>query len=149
MLKLTSTLPVKKNVFLLTTFSCLFSTDWRGWLLVCWHRLRQSHEKLSAYVGEKSQENDRNHMLHIVSWQAGAWLTSTIITTKTEKVQNRPVDDVRKDGVDHLPVWEAKQQSCALCRGPAAFSYVKCQKCNVWLYLNKDRNCFCNFHALV
>ena len=63
------------------------------------------------------------------------------------KVQKKTNDDIRKDGIDHLPLWEEKRQRCAMCPGPAAFSYVKCQKCQVWFCLNKDRNCFRKFHA--
>ena len=65
---------------------------------------------------------------------------------KKRKVQGHPDDNARKDGLDHQPLWEKKRQRCALCPGKAAFSYVKCSKCNVWLCLNKDRNCFVAYH---
>ena len=73
--------------------------------------------------------------------------TANLPPKRKRKVQKKTNDDIRKDGIDHLPLWEEKRQRCAMCPGPAAFSYVKCQKCQVWLCLNKDRNCFRKFHA--
>lgn len=55
--------------------------------------------------------------------------------------------DVQKDQVNHLPTYCTARQRCKLCpRTTAAFSYIKCQKCDVHLCLNKERNCFKKFH---
>ena len=52
----------------------------------------------------------------------------------------------RFDGVDHFPLNEDKKQRCKNCSNESAF--VKCGKCKVHLYLNKDRNCFAAYHGL-
>uniref|UniRef100_A0A8P4FX73 PiggyBac transposable element-derived protein domain-containing protein n=1 Tax=Dicentrarchus labrax TaxID=13489 RepID=A0A8P4FX73_DICLA len=52
--------------------------------------------------------------------------------------------DVRKDGIDHFPTWEARQR-CKHCTGNH-FTHVYCGKCKVHLCLNKDRNCFQAYH---
>ena len=50
-----------------------------------------------------------------------------------------PVDDVRKDGLDHLPDWAVRRERCQHCN---AHAHLKCMKCDVSLCVNKDRNCF-------
>ncbi|CAM1299597.1 Uncharacterised protein r2_g951 [Pycnogonum litorale] len=55
--------------------------------------------------------------------------------------------DVQKDEFNHFPMYDKLRQRCKLCpRDKAAFSYIKCMKCNAHLCLNKDRNCFLAFH---
>uniref|UniRef100_A0A3Q3EL87 PiggyBac transposable element-derived protein domain-containing protein n=1 Tax=Labrus bergylta TaxID=56723 RepID=A0A3Q3EL87_9LABR len=54
--------------------------------------------------------------------------------------------DVRRDGIDHFPIWETRQR-CKHCTGKH-FSHVYCEKCKVHLCLNKDRNCFCAYHKM-
>ncbi|XP_041356143.1 piggyBac transposable element-derived protein 3-like [Gigantopelta aegis] len=66
---------------------------------------------------------------------------------KRPKSSKLVAPDVRSDEYNHFPTWDKSRQRCKLC--PAAkpfFSYVKCQKCQVHLCLNKDRNCFYAFH---
>ena len=55
-----------------------------------------------------------------------------------------PTPDIRKDGIDHFPEREKKRQRCMYCD---SLSYIKCRKGNVWLCLNKDRNCYNVFHG--
>lgn len=52
--------------------------------------------------------------------------------------------DVRGDGSHHWPIWMDRRNRCKLCTG--GYSYVACSKCNVHLCINKDRNCFVDFH---
>ncbi|XP_064461536.1 piggyBac transposable element-derived protein 3-like isoform X2 [Ornithodoros turicata] len=56
-----------------------------------------------------------------------------------------PQQDVRLDGVCHFPVFLNKRQRCKhpQCTGK---SLVLCEKCQVALCLNKERNCFVQFH---
>ncbi|KAM7311117.1 piggyBac transposable element-derived protein 3 [Ixodes scapularis] len=57
-----------------------------------------------------------------------------------------PSQDVRLDKTDHFPLWIETRARCKLpsCQ---AKSFVSCQKCNVPLCLNKERNCFLKFHT--
>lgn len=58
--------------------------------------------------------------------------------------QNFPLNAVRVDSVGHLPIWN---ESRMLCQNNCKFrSFISCRKCNTFLCLNKDRNCFLNFH---
>jgi hypothetical protein len=68
--------------------------------------------------------------------------------TKSNKQRYQALPpDVQKDRVGHFPIYDKFRQRCKLCpRRKAAFSYIKCEKCNVHLCLNKDRNCFLLFH---
>jgi hypothetical protein len=63
---------------------------------------------------------------------------------KTE-VNLAPIEDVRYDGVGHLPSYEEKRQRCRNC--PDGFAFVKCAKCKVNLCLNKNRNCYSAYHT--
>jgi hypothetical protein len=56
-----------------------------------------------------------------------------------------PVGDVRFDGVSHFPSYAEKRQHCRNC--PDGFTFVQCQKCNMHLSLNKNRNCFHAYHV--
>lgn len=64
---------------------------------------------------------------------------------KASRVQGNPTQDVRRDGYGHMPIWNEKRQRCSFCK--KNFSYMSCRKCNVWLCINKDRNCFQSFHT--
>lgn len=57
-----------------------------------------------------------------------------------------PIDEVRFDGFDHLPDWDSEhRQRCKLC---SEFrSHIICSKCQVYLCVNKDRNCFQSYHT--
>lgn len=56
-----------------------------------------------------------------------------------------PPRDVRLDGFEHFPVWGRKRQRCKYsgCKGK---TYISCEKCQVELCLNKNKNCFRDFH---
>ena len=64
--------------------------------------------------------------------------------SKVYRVQGNPSRDTRKDGVDHMPKWSENRQRCLKCK--TGFSLVSCKKCSIWLCLNKDRNCFEQYH---
>jgi hypothetical protein len=52
-----------------------------------------------------------------------------------------PTRDVREDGIGHFPIWFKTRGRCKLplC---TCFSFIMCEKCDVFLCLNKARNCF-------
>ena len=60
--------------------------------------------------------------------------------TKVARVQGNLSNDVRKDGFDHMPCYNEKRQRCLSCK--SGLSYTSCKKCNTWLCLYKERNCF-------
>ena len=59
-----------------------------------------------------------------------------------------PVDDVRYDGLNHWPTHQVNKERCkyANCR-INAYSRTICSKCKIALCLNKDRNCFMDYHV--
>ena len=56
-----------------------------------------------------------------------------------------PPEDVRTDNFGYIPNWSNTRQRCKIpgCKG---FSFIFCEKCKVHLCLNKNKNCFGNFH---
>ncbi|RXM34727.1 PiggyBac transposable element-derived protein 2 [Acipenser ruthenus] len=61
------------------------------------------------------------------------------------KVSQRPVDDVRLDGMAHWPQHVEEKQRCKICI--KSYSCIRCEKCGLALCLTKDRNCLKNFHT--
>lgn len=61
-------------------------------------------------------------------------------------ISDFPMEEVRTDGYFHLPIWCQERQRCKNypCSGK---TFIKCEKCEVFLCLNKDRNCFHYFHT--
>ena len=57
-----------------------------------------------------------------------------------------PAQQIRTDNLNHLPVVNEDRQRCKFpdCKGK---SHISCGKCQVYLCLNKDRNCFYRFHT--
>ncbi|KAL3195970.1 hypothetical protein MRX96_001731 [Rhipicephalus microplus] len=63
-----------------------------------------------------------------------------------KKVLTAVPRDVRKDGTQHWPLWNERRTRCKTCKG--GYTFVSCSKCQVYLCLNKDRNCFTHFHQV-
>ncbi|XP_038591089.1 piggyBac transposable element-derived protein 3-like [Micropterus salmoides] len=57
---------------------------------------------------------------------------------------SQPQPDVRYDNCGHFPLHCDKRGRCNLC--PKGVSRWKCQKCNVFLCLNANQNCFAAYH---
>lgn len=58
----------------------------------------------------------------------------------------RPTKSIRTDKIDHWPTFTEKREKCKMpkCKG---FTFVTCTKCNIHLCLNKNNNCFMNYHV--
>ncbi|MCL4147941.1 UNVERIFIED_CONTAM: hypothetical protein GTU68_041511 [Idotea baltica] len=56
-----------------------------------------------------------------------------------------PIKDVRTDGMGHWPEVKQERQRCKMPRYPLK-SNIICTKCQIHLCLNKNNNCFKNFH---
>ena len=65
-------------------------------------------------------------------------------TKKAALIQGNPTKHVRKDGSRHMPIYNNKRQCCLHCK--ISFSYISCERCNVWLCRNNNWNCFKRFH---
>ncbi|KAF9415610.1 hypothetical protein HW555_006818 [Spodoptera exigua] len=63
---------------------------------------------------------------------------------KPKPVKSRPIDEIRYDGMGHLPNLESRGR-CRVCKDGQ--STVMCIKYNVRLCLTKKRNCFYDFHV--
>lgn len=61
------------------------------------------------------------------------------------KRKRSPVEDIRFDGLDHVPLWAEKRQRCKHCVG-SPLSSVQCIKCDVHLCFNRERDCFLAYH---
>ena len=57
-----------------------------------------------------------------------------------------PQEDVRKDGIDHLPYWHESTRSRCKFPESSGKTFVICTQCQIPLCFNKDRNCFARFH---
>ncbi|XP_065684233.1 piggyBac transposable element-derived protein 3-like isoform X1 [Hydra vulgaris] len=95
---------------------------------------------------KKFQAAVASSLIAVVKSKAGRpSLDATPLPTKRPAaVQSNPTKDIRLDGFDHLPTYSDKRQRCKKCK--TGFSYICCKKCNVWLCLIKDRNCFHDYN---
>ena len=69
--------------------------------------------------------------------------------TVKRQVREKPLPDGRTIGALHLPVWQAKQQRCALCyyRNLRHWTQVHCSHCKRTLCCSTKRNCFLEYHT--
>jgi len=70
--------------------------------------------------------------------------TPTPPTKRRRLFAARPSEDVRFDNVDHWPNPTDERQRCKHCSN---YSRMKCIKCDIYLCLNKNKNCFRLFHT--
>lgn len=73
--------------------------------------------------------------------------SSPVVPTKRRNVEVRPLTPVQYDNIGHFP--EHPELPLPLrCKNPGCGgkSRWKCQKCNIHLCLQKERNCFLAFH---
>ena len=61
-----------------------------------------------------------------------------------KRAKAAPCGDIRRDSYAHWPVFTEKRGRCKLCA--EGQTSISCEKCDVRLCLNKDRNCFKVFH---
>ncbi len=57
-----------------------------------------------------------------------------------------PENDIRFDGLDHLPNCDSVRHMCKI-NGCKSRVITKCSKCNVHLCITQKRNCFVEFHT--
>lgn len=65
---------------------------------------------------------------------------------KRKCLSSHTPDDVKKDGISHWPVFMEKRLRCKL-PGCSGYAFIKCDKCNCALCLNKHNNCLRTFHS--
>lgn len=66
--------------------------------------------------------------------------------TKKHAAAALPIEEVRHDRHDHMPLWMETRQRCKFpkCSG---FTFIYCAKCQVALCFNKNKDCFNRFHV--
>lgn len=69
--------------------------------------------------------------------------------TKRSRYEQRPLQSVQTDSVDHLPTHDGKPEPTR-CKNSTCGKYRShffCHKCKVHLCINQKRNCFYEFHT--
>ncbi len=102
------------------------------------------HSKV--YGAQKISSRSPLSLVHVQKRRAGRpALDALAPPPKKAAVQSSPSQDMQFDGFNHLPACTEKRQRCKYCK--EGFSFIKCEKCNVWLCLRKGKNCFQDFHS--
>ena len=72
---------------------------------------------------------------------------SAVPLSRSSKRSRGPSFDI----VDHLPDFEPSRVRCAFCssKNVESRTYVRCITCNTVLCLQKDRNCFQQYHTMI
>ena len=139
----------KKRWYLKLIFHCIDISKVNAWLLYRRHctQLR---------VPKKKQMSLRSFISHIATAlklkdkdtekKAGRPKRSLSPTTTIGRkpATAKPIADVRYDGFCHWPEIEEKRGRCRICNLTCS---VSCSKCKMRLCLNKDINCFKDFHT--
>ncbi len=81
--------------------------------------------------------------------------TPTTVVKRRKRISHVPPKPVRKDEIGHLPVYTpGKRQQCkhqileqGVMKTCNRLSNAKCTKCNTYLCLTINRNCFFDFHT--
>lgn len=73
---------------------------------------------------------------------------STPPTNKKSIMEVRPINEIRFDNVDHLPIFDETKEG-ARCKNNKCSkkTHFICKKCNVHLCITRDRNCYKDFHS--
>ena len=71
-------------------------------------------------------------------------VSSPPVKPPTNRPTKRPAVVIRKDGTNHLPIWDEKRQRCKL-GGCDGFSYIKCCRCN----MQQRQKLLCDFPILI
>jgi len=70
-----------------------------------------------------------------------------IVRTKPRSVDSTPYEETIKDGFDHMPTFDNKQNSTRCKNAPCTFkTHVYCDKCNIHLCLIPGRECYRQKH---
>ena len=75
--------------------------------------------------------------------QESEYLESLHVQVEKKTMVPKPVVDIRYDGIHHWPEFGDKLNRCRVC---SMLSFVSCSKCQIYLCLQKERNCFKQFH---
>ncbi|XP_028394533.1 piggyBac transposable element-derived protein 3-like [Dendronephthya gigantea] len=135
-----------------------YSIKSRRWYLYIWYHTLTVAMVNSWLIYRKHQQNGKYMKLRCFQAIVAEGLLKAGKTRKRKSSLDNPspiprkrqtsvpVDDVRFDGVDHLPDWDNdNRQRCKLCKDSR--SHAMCRKCNVYLCFNKDRNCYKEYHT--
>ena len=113
--------------------------------------LRYKKDCLSIGMRSSEQMSLLQFRYSIAEWliKCGTNRTARILPGRPVRrsFEYRPQSDVRFDGVGHLPTWNEKRQRCKNADCIDAFSHFTCTNCKVFLCLNKNRNCFLQYHS--
>ena len=75
--------------------------------------------------------------------QESEYLESLHVQVEKKTMVSKPIVDIRYDGIHHWPEFGDKLNRCRVC---SMLSFVSCSKCQIYLCLQKERNCFKQFH---
>jgi hypothetical protein len=103
--------------------------------------------KFRIYIAETLVKKD-----HCAKRKAGRpSLLSTHVASRQKVMCIKPLYEVRKDGVGHLPIALSSEDKgkCAYCstKEKQVFSTIKCRKCDAFLCVKRDKNCFELYHS--
>lgn len=138
----------------------------RKWYIRLWYHFIDV-SIVNSWLLYKRCQFEKNELVNytLAGWRAeiGSTLTSTGVCTPTRdrrsnslevlmKRVNRtrpihiPTKDSRTDNTGHLPRPQDKRGRCKFpqCKG---FTYMKCTKCNCYLCIARNKDCFEKFHT--
>ena len=126
----------KKRWYLNLIFHCLDIAKVNAWLLYRRHCLQLNFASRRTDLQNKDPERKPGRAKRSIS--------PTSYVGRKPSVP-APIPSVRYDSASHWPEIDGNRSRCRRCDMTCT---VQCSKCGVRLCLNKDRNCFKDYHTL-
>ena len=141
-----------KRWYLKVLFHCVDIAKVNAWLLYRRHCEQSNIAKKKQLALLSSTTQIASALINAYSTQKpvtpGRPPKRKVVTTpppQRSRPQAIPVDDARSDQTSHWPEYRTKKSRCRYCS--VGQSRVYCQKYNLCLCMNGDRNCFVDFHS--
>lgn len=144
----------------------LYSNFQNNWTIVHWFWAYEFHRKASfssVYLGSivkiviicASVSNivmstpSKTLVLIILNFTELNWCYQEfflLVFVSNKPREGRTDEKMRYDGMQHLPKWSENRLRCKL-ESCSVKSNIFCVKCNVHLCMNKNNNCFLEYHT--
>lgn len=113
----------------------------QAWLLYRKHSIALDVPKKEILMHRKFQADLASSLIMVNAERQRGRPSGEVVRVYTPRIQRLdPPQDVRYDGVGHLPTKLQKRGRCTVCKD--GYTDTACEKCDVRLCFNEKRNCY-------
>lgn len=142
-----------KKWYMRIVYWCLAVGVVNGWLLYRRHMLQRKEKpkltllQFQSHIAAGLTMAGKDILSQRKRGRPNGQTTEELSSPKTikRKVSVIPIQDIRLDGINHLPNMVEKKGRCKVCI--KSTTQIECMKCRVKLCLTAKKNCFHAFHT--